>query len=145
MKRNLILMILVFCACLTAKTTDVSAARNVAKNLAFERLKFKRNHPIKQEGILSEEGIEVIYYFNFEPEGWALISAQDNVYPILAYGDDGVFHYEDVNPAAKMFIDSYKKQIKWALDNNQNRRAETIQYWNDICLIETCNFEWRKL
>ena len=132
MKKFVFFMFLIAVSSLCAKQVEISKAANVAKNLVFERLDFAKNSSIKDEGTLKEDDIDVIYYFNFEPEGWALVSAHDNVYPILAYGDDGEFHYEDDNPAAKMFIENYKSQIKWAVENNQVASGETNDYWNRL-------------
>ena len=85
-----------------------------------------------------------IFILNNTNGGWALVSADDCVRPILAYSPDGEFSIDDISPAAKDWFDNYNEQIevaqkisfqcdsdvqkKWEQLRNGRIRKESTQY-----------------
>ena len=107
-------------------------AQTIASNLITERfgtispgIDFK----IKSVETFYEESIPVYYVFSLSPKGFVIISAQENVYPIIAYSSESDFNNIDGNPAAKFWIDNYRKQIKYAADTKILATNDTKQDW----------------
>ena len=66
---------------------------------------------VKDIRCISENEIPVYYVINFEPEGWALISAQDAVSPVLGYNLTGSFRVDASMTNLSGWLDHYKVQI----------------------------------
>ncbi|MBE6300498.1 MAG: hypothetical protein E7085_01395 [Parabacteroides distasonis] len=52
------------------------------------------------------------YIVQFEPEGWALISADDRVQPLIGYSDKGLFQKEEAPEAALFWLEKRTKEIQ---------------------------------
>ena len=52
------------------------------------------------------------YVVQFEPEGWALISADDRVQPLIGYSDKGLFQKEEAPEAALFWLEKRAKEIQ---------------------------------
>ena len=59
-----------------------------------------------------EEGDTCYYIVQFEPEGWALISADDRVQPLIGYSDKGLFQKEEAPEAALFWLEKRTKEIQ---------------------------------
>ncbi|MDO4757251.1 MAG: C10 family peptidase, partial [Parabacteroides sp.] len=59
-----------------------------------------------------EEGDTCYYVVQFEPEGWALISADDRVQPLIGYSDKGLFQKEEAPEAALFWLEKRAKEIQ---------------------------------
>ena len=59
-----------------------------------------------------EEGDTCYYIVQFEPEGWALISADDRVQPLIGYSDKGLFQKEEAPDAALFWLEKRAKEIQ---------------------------------
>ena len=59
-----------------------------------------------------EEGDTCYYIVQFEPEGWALISADDRVHPLIGYSDKGLFQKEEAPEAAFFWLEKRAKEIQ---------------------------------
>ena len=59
-----------------------------------------------------EEGDTCYYVVQFEPEGWALISADDRVQPLIGYSDKGLFQKEEAPESALFLLEKRTKEIQ---------------------------------
>lgn len=60
-------------------------------------------------------GEPALYIINYEPEGYAIVSASRKYTPILAYSDTGSMSYDnETNPITKSLLEGYIKQIEHA-------------------------------
>lgn len=59
-----------------------------------------------------EEGDTCYYVVQFEPEGWALISADDRVQPLIGYSDKGLFKKEEAPESALFWLEKRTKEIQ---------------------------------
>ena len=66
---------------------------------------------VKDISCVSENDIPVYYVINFAPQGWALISAQDAVAPVLGYNLTGSFKADASMTNLSGWLDHYKVQI----------------------------------
>ena len=66
---------------------------------------------VKDIQCVSENNIPLYYVINFEPQGWALISAQDAVTPVLGYNLTGSFKADASMTNLSGWLEHYKVQI----------------------------------
>ena len=65
-----------------------------------------------------EEGDTCYYVVQFEPEGWALISADDRVQPLIGYSDKGLFQKEEAPEAALFWLEKRANRMCTILSTN---------------------------
>ena len=76
--------------------------------------------------------------FNFNDSGYVIVSGDDDVYPILGYSDEGIFAPEIENQALIKFLNNYKNQISYVIQNNVDATEDIENSWNT--LLDKNNF-----
>ena len=105
-------------------SVSIDKARSVAENLLLERKPISetsRSYNVIDSRIIDVEGVPVFYIFNFNPIGYAIISADDKVIPIIAYSYEGVFDFDNSEAMPIQFsklLDSYASQVYFAISND---------------------------
>ena len=96
-----------------AKEVSVSTAKNVAVNLYTERAVNPAPNVYISNIIEEKENGETIFYVMvYSEKGFALISADDIVQPILGYSFESTYDENDLAPAFEYFIlKRYRKEI----------------------------------
>ena len=69
------------------------------------------------------------YVFNADGKGFVIVSGDDNVVPILAYSDEGIFDPNNIPPNARKWLEEYKSQIRDVIDNNISATKEIKKEW----------------
>jgi len=135
-KLNIILFFAIFSNCLLfAKEVPLELARQVAKNFYYERVnqtsKVTYSDIKFKDKIILENNINPAYYvFNLENRnGFVIIAAEDNVYPILGYSFEGSYGESDLPPALVEFVESYEQQIAFVKINNLQADPEIKSTW----------------
>ena len=82
--------------------------------------------------------VNYFYVFNFNDSGYVIVSGDDDVYPILGYSDEGVFVLENENLALVKFLENYKNQISYVIQNNIDATEDIENSWN--ALLDKNNF-----
>ena len=82
--------------------------------------------------------VNYFYVFNFNDSGYVIVSGDDDVYPILGYSDEGVFVLENENLALVKFLENYKNQISYVIQNNIDATEDVENSWN--ALLDKNNF-----
>ncbi len=73
------------------------------------------------------------YVFNIVgAKGFVMVSADDNIIPILAWSDESSFDIDRINPEAKFWIGTYSKQITAAITNKHTAVQGTSEKWNEL-------------
>ena len=72
------------------------------------------------------------YVFNFNDSGYVIVSGDDDVYPILGYSNEGIFVLEIENLALVKFLDNYKNQISYVIQNNIKATDDVENSWNEL-------------
>jgi len=136
MKRLLLSVLLIaFTGILFAKKVEVKDAELIAYNAYFEKV----NHyygfvdfedlKISDQFVISKNGEEVFYAFNFSNYGFILIAAEDAIEPILAYTFDS--HYDN-GPKPEGFqgvLDGYAKSVISLRSNGIEASTEIAEKW----------------
>lgn len=73
------------------------------------------------------------YVFNLSDKpGFVIVSADDLVTPILGYSNTSYFNYDLSAPATKFWLDGYKNQIAYTIENNVKVNTATISRWKNL-------------
>ncbi len=107
-----------------SRDVTINSARLVAKNTYFER--FGLNNEItfeeiefNSENIITSNSTVVCYIFNVQNDrGFVIVSADDNLYPVLGYSFEGKYSDNNQPPAFSWWLDNYKQQILYAKENS---------------------------
>lgn len=109
----------------------------VPKHMAQEvALKFFSARGLEGKNVI--ETLEVFkgdvvafYVINFEPEGWALLAADDRIKPVLAYSLTGKFTVNEslISPETRYWIDNYREQIHSVIKENKLPKNKDWNKW----------------
>jgi len=112
MKKYLLLFSFILFA-FTSNAKEVTTENAV--NTATKILSIRTGKSYQSENAtiksIKENGKTVYFIIQFNPEGWALISADDAVTPVLGYSPNGHFPTEDLPDQVNTWLGSYKSQI----------------------------------
>ena len=100
----------------------------VSKHMAQEvALQFLSARGLEERNVIQETlevfkgDVVAFYVINYEPEGWALLAADDRIKPVLAYSLTGKFIFNEslISPETRYWIDSYREQIHSVIKENK--------------------------
>lgn len=143
MKRILLTGLLIFsCATIFAKHVEEIDARKVgqaflstqsnvsiSKNSSLE-LVYKEK---SSEYIASSSQERIFYYiFNLDSNGFVIVSGDDNVSPILGYSNEGIFDPINIPQNTKKWLEEYKSQIRFVIDNEIESNNEIKEKWEKL-------------
>jgi len=72
-----------------------------------------------------------LYYINYANGNYAIVSAEDNFYPVLAYSDEGLTNINNLPPAFYYWLDNYSTQIK-QIREAELEYPENVQLWQSL-------------
>ncbi|MDR1791877.1 MAG: thiol protease/hemagglutinin PrtT [Bacteroidales bacterium] len=78
------------------------------------------------------EGITYFYVFNATGDGFVIVAGDDRVLPILGYSDKGNFGAENIPDNCKKWLENYKSQIRYVVENEILATEEIEQQWADF-------------
>ena len=120
----LILMGIFFCSSVFSKEVPINNARKIAENFYMDRaMQSSQMNPsdfvIATELTITDQGQTLFYVFNLEAnKGFVIISAQDNIFPVLGYSNMGYYSGNNQPEAFTAIIEDMKIQILDAKLNN---------------------------
>lgn len=134
MKKNVLFLFCALNVCVTnilAENVDVITAENVARLFMTESAKMRNVADVSLVYTLNDaDGMPSVYVFNVNDSGFVLVSADDNVKPVLGYSTEGVF---DATTAAESFMSvmrSYRDEIQYIRDNHVERSSDIEAEWD---------------
>lgn len=72
------------------------------------------------------------YVFNIGNKGFIIVSGDDTVFPVLGYSDEGVFVTEKIAPQVAKWLENYKDQIRYVVENNIPTTTEIQAEWEEL-------------
>ena len=107
-----------------------------AKKVAINWLEFVAGEQSSKVEIVNEFAEvynEKVCFYSFQAKenGFVLVAADDNVYPVLGYSSVSKIKKKITNPAVKDFLDLYKQQIDAVISENRNYPENRV-LWNEI-------------
>jgi hypothetical protein len=73
---------------------------------------------------VEKDGKKCYYIIQFQPEGWALVAADDQASPLLGYSPTGRFYADEQPPAMQGWLDQYATEIKSLASRPIQKRHE---------------------
>src|SRR5690554_2304377 len=111
---------------LTSKTTS-----QLLKSASKLTLAYKADFPSTSTIANKQaESRTYFYVFNIASNGFIIVSGDDNVTPILAYSDEGIFDPNNIPNNAKKWLEEYKTQIRDIIENQIQATEEIESEWN---------------
>jgi hypothetical protein len=132
-----LLLINLICS-LEAGNVEESIAEKVAKNHYWLYSSGEVNYnqlSIKLVYTEKDNNLPVYYIFNVNSnDGFVIVAAEDNVYPILGYSYNGKFvgDMSGQAPAFKWWMSNYVKEIVYVRDNDVQASEEITYQWNEL-------------
>ncbi len=129
MKKLLILsvVLLLFVNLLSGKSVSISQSKKVLYNF----LKYK-NHSeikIKSESKIKDDNLLLAYVYQLKPNGFVVISADDIIYPIMAYSFRDNLIENDDNLIYEMLIYDIRNRLKHSPENLKTTAKERWDYF----------------
>ena len=118
-------LILLFFTSLNA-TIDIQMARKVAENIIVER---SNNNSIKNFIVDTANGVDNFYIFNLEPSGFVIVSANENIIPILGYSFNKNLDLNNLPIQLNKVLNSYRENILYVLNNNIQHNESIKNLW----------------
>jgi hypothetical protein len=112
-------------------------ASQVARNFYFERGNISNRldlNAIKTQNIRPEsENVPAYYICNMLPKGFVIVSASDNVIPVLAYSFESKYADDEIlKEGFKVWMNHYKEQIESAVMQNVEPADEIKAEWHRL-------------
>ncbi len=139
-KRLIVIKILLLFACgLFGEVVPVEKAKVIAKNFYYERRSLSSDIiyydiNLNDNYTIYNENKPVIYIFNVNNnEGFIIISAESNVYPVLGYSFNGRYDIndDDTPPAFTDLLNSCKEQIIYVRNHELSGNKNIDCTWNN--------------
>ncbi|HOZ30302.1 MAG TPA: C10 family peptidase [Bacteroidales bacterium] len=134
MKKYLLLSTVLFISSVAfAQYCDISQAEKIALNIITEKFESKdqiqTEFRIKNTHTEVYNNTEVFHVFNLEPQGFVIVSADQSVYPVLAFSDKSEIIQGEINPSALFWLNNYAQQIEYNIKNKIQGNPETENHW----------------
>lgn len=128
---------------------DLTLARPVrqsqAQKAALRWLKENRQpmgkeiSPVEKRTLaLSDDtGNTLCYIIDLEPEGFVVISPDDQIEPVIAFSSTGSYHGDDSSPLTSMLRKDMPSRLKHIDKANKRHREKKAKKWNKLLAEET--------
>lgn len=127
------LAVLIGIGTLSANPVDFNTAKSLGQQ--FVMANFEQNNDVDLNlvyTVTSDEGEACVYVFNVGNTGFVLVSASDNVRPILGYSENGTFDASNPDNGAMYMLDTYKNSISYAIKENIAATPEIAREWESL-------------
>ena len=126
------------------KQIDESTAKAVGQKFLLSKtrslnLKSSSNLILAYKAISGEStpisSSHKVYYYIFNstpPQGFVIVSGDDKVIPVLGYSDQRSFNQENIPAHIAAWLDGYKNQVKYAIDNDLSSTDEIRAEWQEL-------------
>ncbi|MDD2650973.1 MAG: C10 family peptidase, partial [Candidatus Cloacimonetes bacterium] len=134
MKKNLVIIfaLLLIALSINAKTINQSTATLVAENWMQQH---NNDHDFSDKivEISTQMSKEIVLYYvmHLKDQGFVVVSADDNIEPILAFSPSTKFDEENISPATQAFLSEYNIQIEEIISNNL-KNQEAQEKWKTL-------------
>lgn len=115
-------------------TVSVEKAQSVASHfIASQAQSFTKNSEISVKNIdeiKSDNGRTLMYIINYAPEGFVIVSATKDYYPILAFSDKGNYSVEKSEIANRIWLDKTKIAVTQSADLSDSIKLGMRTLWS---------------
>jgi hypothetical protein len=134
----LLLFVMLLLTCLTwAKPITIDQAKQVATNILVERSNFTNPAIVNNSVERDQSGQPLIYIFNFRPASFVMVSAEDNVLPVLGYCLDQTYSESNHPIQFDDLLWSYRGQIEYARTYNLPTTTQITNDWQRLIVASS--------
>ncbi|HLO92324.1 MAG TPA: C10 family peptidase [Lentimicrobium sp.] len=116
----------------SSTNVPIEKARIVARNFYLERVNLHSHHTrvtITGEFTIKQANEPVYYIFNMDDEGFIVISAEVNSFPVLGYSFEGIYHDNSKCPSFNDWMNNYSDQIVSIRENHYEPDQNITEAW----------------
>ena len=146
LRRHLLLLLVLCCPAMPiwAERIDVATAQKVAQNVALQGGQFGLRSDVQVSLVytaeakgggaaLRSDGTADYFVFNFSNNGgFAIISGEDRVRPVLGYSHKGSFDPDNLPPNLRGMLASYQEQIAMAVNQGIEATEDVAGEWSSV-------------
>ena len=122
-----------------AKSIDTETAKIVARNFLnipensnLESVFNSSNISYDQTSGTTNQQV-LFHVFNLpSDQGFIIISGDDNIFPVLGYSLSGKFDENSLPSNFRKWIEGYKKEIQYIIENSIKATSEIAEKWEDL-------------
>ncbi|MCO6495814.1 MAG: thiol protease/hemagglutinin PrtT [Bacteroidetes bacterium] len=126
-----------------SKQIDALTAKKIGQNfaMAYDNTPLRKsnseftlvftNNYFNTANQTNKKPTNLFYVFNASTSGFVIVAADDIVKPILGYSKEGSFNPNDIPESVQKWLDEYKNQIRYAIENNLQPSKEIKQEWEN--------------
>lgn len=125
--RKILLSVLAILLCGGMYAEVLTPEQALQRILPGTSAKIKALTGIKPRLVATRNAGEIPAVYIFAPEngdGFAVVSADDRVTPLLGYSDYGTLNSNDINPTLQWWLDEYAKEVEWLRGVSQSGFGE---------------------
>lgn len=122
---------------LFAEKVEVGEAQKVATR--FYNEKYAVNYPgadvsfyVVETHVIENGGIDVVYVFNFNNNGYAVVPADDRLYPVVGFSFITTFDPETAPDNWKYVLNNFGEQVIHVRKNNVEAAPEAAAAWANL-------------
>lgn len=137
MKKILLILLLTnilsncFAQLISKEDAQIAALKAIEeKSHPFEKYR-NINYDIKNIKLIYKQNLANYFIINLQPKGFVIISAEKQIWPLLAYSFENEFNYSKKAPSVESWMLSYEKQII-AAKNNRIKNDDAEAEWNRL-------------
>ncbi len=143
---------LVVCGFTFSKSIDETTAKLVGQNFLTRKTSsalFKNGVSLElsytsaskvSNALATIKATNYFYVFNVSnTDGFVIVSADDNTAPILGYSDEIDFNPNNIPTNTQKWLESYKNEIRYIVENNIGQTAELKKDWSELISGSTSN------
>ena len=82
--------------------------------------------------VISKENKTLYYIFNMSPCGWIAVSADDALWPVLAYSFEGRYTGKDLPPQYVAWMKQYEETLLYLANHPADATAEISSVWHEL-------------
>lgn len=124
-------LLLLFCLSVSLFAKPVGRKQLVSAAVNAFKQKSACAQELKDCHFVTDGSDTLLLVANFS-KGFIVLSADDAVFPVLAYSLDQQFYMEEAAPAALLWLDSYAKQIQYAREHGTTPSLKVVQAWESL-------------
>ncbi len=128
------LLFLVITLSVFAKKVEVSQARQAGLNFYYERANINQNISfdallITGETIVTENDITAYYIFDIGDNGYIIVTADDQLYPVIGYSFETSWSNEELPAHVQFWLNNYKGEILEAITQGYPADQQITGAW----------------
>ena len=109
---------------------DATSFKVLKTSASFELI-YKADANNSNSNQKSNQQTTFFYVFSTGTNGFVIVAGDDNVIPILGYSDEGTFDPNNIPPNVAKWLEGYKNQIRYVVDNNISATQEIQDEWTN--------------